>query len=155
MVNVPSAPYICFYTLFFRQSWNWQMTILEAKFIFRPCFPLPWLWEEEYFLIYICIHRHSIFCRCSIHFVNKYVFIYAYILYIYIPKIQCNLLVGFKRKGVMPWAKTDRLWRSCCPLQPNNPGCDTGVFWPVSPGERPVDSIGMAKERPCTQLFTN
>ena len=57
------------------------------------------------------------------------IYIYTYSIHIvFFTKIQCNLLVGFNGKGFMPWAKTDRLWRSCCPLQPNNPGCDTGRF---------------------------
>ena len=80
------------------------------------------------------LHVHTykisrIICRCSIYSMNIYIYIYNYLhisIYLYIPKIQCNLLVGFNGIGFMPWA-FGLFWRSCCPLQPNNPGCDTGV----------------------------
>ena len=47
--------------------------------------------------------------RCLIYSIviivlfRMYIYIY-YFINIYGPKIQCNLLVGFKRKGFMPWA---------------------------------------------------
>ena len=81
------------------------MTILETKFIFPgPVFHFHDYGRKNKISLDLHVHTYKIsriICRCSIYSMNICLHIS---IYLYIPKIQCNLLVGFNGNGFMPWA---------------------------------------------------